>query len=263
MIQRNAIVSWTLLDPCPEIVLCGSEPGTEELAKELGLKHQPDIKYNDMGTPLLDSLFGMLQELSGNNVLMYVNADIILLGNLKAVMKSLLRSGRAFLCIGQRWNLDVTEAIDFTNRAWRGDLLAKLAQAGHSGGIFALDYFIFTPGLWPHIPPFAIGRFVWDSWLAGDALWQGKKVVDATRCIKCIHQNHAYAHGQSEEAFWKSIETKRNKVYADCALMGKLTNAPFFIDENARIKRGCVRTLRLWKNTLNILKRRAYRVYIG
>jgi predicted O-methyltransferase YrrM len=250
MIQRNAIISWTLLEPRPEIVLCGSEPGTEELAKELGLKHQPDIKYNDMGTPLLDSIFGIIQDLSETDVLMYVNADIILLGNLKAAVESLWNFDRAFLCIGERCNLDVTEAIDFTNKTWRDDILAKLAQTGHSGGIYAIDYFIFTPGLWPYIPPFAIGRFVWDNWLVGNALGQGKKVVDATRYIKCIHQNHAYAHGLSEEALRESPETKRNKVYADRSLMGKLTNTPFFLDENARIERDCVRTLRLWRGIL-------------
>jgi predicted O-methyltransferase YrrM len=181
MIQRNAIVSWTLLEPRPEIVLCGSEPGTEELAKELGLKHQPDIKYNDMRTPLLDSIFGMIQDLSETDVLMYVNADIILLGNLKAAVESLWKFDRAFLCIGERCNLDVTEAIDFTNKTWRDDILAKLPQAGRSGDIWSIDYFIFTPGLWPHIPPFAVGRFYWDNWLVGNALWQGKKVADATR----------------------------------------------------------------------------------
>jgi hypothetical protein len=261
VIQRNAIISWTLLEPRPEIVLCGRESGTEDLAKELGLRYQPDVEYNDMGTPLLDKLFGLLQELSANNVLMYVNADIILLGNLKTAVENLLKFDRCFLCIGQRWNLDVTEAIDFTNERWRDDLLTELAQTGHLGGMSAIDYFIFTPGLWPHILPFAIGRFLWDNWLVGNALRRGKRVVDATRYIKCIHQDHQYA--QSAEALWKSIETRRHQIYADRSLVGMLTNTPFFLDENGRIRRSCSRTWKLWKDILRafLKEQRVYRIY--
>jgi len=35
-IQRNAIASWTRLDPRPEIFLFGEEEGTRELAGEIG-----------------------------------------------------------------------------------------------------------------------------------------------------------------------------------------------------------------------------------
>ena len=29
----------------------------------------------------------------------------------------------------------------------------------------AMDYFVHTRGLWPKIPPYAVGRFTWDSWM--------------------------------------------------------------------------------------------------
>ena len=34
-IQRNAITSWTMLHPRPEILLFGNESGTEEICREL------------------------------------------------------------------------------------------------------------------------------------------------------------------------------------------------------------------------------------
>ena len=52
MIQRNAIKSWTLL-PDVEVILLGEETGLAEAAKELGVKHIPNVARNDSGTPLI------------------------------------------------------------------------------------------------------------------------------------------------------------------------------------------------------------------
>ena len=38
-IQRNAIASWTKLQPRPEIILFGHEEGAAKCAQELGLIH--------------------------------------------------------------------------------------------------------------------------------------------------------------------------------------------------------------------------------
>ena len=52
VIQRNAITSWTRLDPRPDIILFGDDAGTAELCAELGLRHVPDVRTTDLGTPL-------------------------------------------------------------------------------------------------------------------------------------------------------------------------------------------------------------------
>jgi hypothetical protein len=56
-IQRNAIASWTRLNPRPEIMLFGNEDGAAETARELGLRHFPEVARNEFGTPLLGDLF--------------------------------------------------------------------------------------------------------------------------------------------------------------------------------------------------------------
>ena len=56
-IQRNAIRSWTLLQPRPEIIVFGDDDGTKETAKEFGVHYEPEIARNDYGTPLLHDLF--------------------------------------------------------------------------------------------------------------------------------------------------------------------------------------------------------------
>ena len=44
-IQRNAIKSWTLL-PDVEVILLGEETGLAEAARELGVKHIPNVERN-------------------------------------------------------------------------------------------------------------------------------------------------------------------------------------------------------------------------
>ena len=46
VIQRNAIESWTRLEPRPEIILFGRDAGTAELCDELGLRHVPDVAHD-------------------------------------------------------------------------------------------------------------------------------------------------------------------------------------------------------------------------
>jgi hypothetical protein len=56
LIQRNAIKSWTRLEPRPQILLLGDEAGTDELGRELGLEHVPQIQCNEHGTPLVSDI---------------------------------------------------------------------------------------------------------------------------------------------------------------------------------------------------------------
>src|SRR5271167_3713481 len=77
-IQRNAITSWTKLQPRPEIVLFGHEEGAAECARELGLVHIAEVARNRHGTPLLGDIFAKAERHASHDLLAYVNADIIL-----------------------------------------------------------------------------------------------------------------------------------------------------------------------------------------
>src|SRR5258708_10192086 len=77
-IQRNAIASWTRLTPRPEIMLFGDEEGAAETARDLGLRHFPEVARNECGTPLLGDLFRQAEQHPSTPLLAYVNADIIL-----------------------------------------------------------------------------------------------------------------------------------------------------------------------------------------
>ena len=57
----------------------------------------------------------------------------------------------------------------------------------------AIDYFVFTAGLFDPLPPFVVGRARFDNWLVWQARQRGA-VVDATRAVVAVHQRHDYAH---------------------------------------------------------------------
>jgi hypothetical protein len=69
--------------------------------------------------------------------------------------------------------------------------------------------------LWNDIPPFAIGRTMWDNWLIWRARASGAMVIDATASLTAIHQNHGYNHHpQGAEGVWKGPEAHRNEELA-------------------------------------------------
>ena len=88
VIQRNAIRSWTMLSPTPEIILLGSDYGTEAIANEFGLKHLPNIDYSEYGTPRIDSMHREVEREAQNELLCIVNADIKLMNDFTNLVNS-------------------------------------------------------------------------------------------------------------------------------------------------------------------------------
>ncbi len=89
IIQRNAIQSWTLIRPTPEILLFGDDRGTEEVAREFGVRHFPNIERNEYGTPLINSIFDTARKEAANHLICYANSDIIFPTSLLEAIKRL------------------------------------------------------------------------------------------------------------------------------------------------------------------------------
>jgi len=215
IIQKNAIRSWARLDPRPEIILFGDEPGIREMADEVGARHVPVVGRNEFGTPLVDQFFQAAQERAAHEVLAYVNADMILLEDFLLGVQTAQERLANFLLIGQRWDLPVLDEIDFRDPQWRVSLQRQLQEHAMLHAECGLDYFVFRKGLWPQIPPFAIGRTAWDNWLVMDPRKRGIPVIDGTEWITAVHQDHAYGHvaGGRHEA-WNGVEATRNRTLA-------------------------------------------------
>ena len=221
IIQRNAIKSWTLLEPRPEIILFGGDSGVTECAAEFGLRHISDVKKNDFGTPLVNDLFAAAQNAASNNVLMYINSDMILMDDFMTALGSVRQRFDEFLMVGQRWNTPITSEIDFGVAGWRKKLREFVYQNGFLFSTCGLDYFAFTRGLWPVIPDFGIGRSAWDNWLVWNPINTGKVVVDATDMVMAIHQDHEYIPTPSKV----TEETKNREISEDGQTFGLTTSA--------------------------------------
>jgi len=192
LIQSNAIKSWTLLEPRPEIILFGGDDGVAEVAEEFGLRHIPDVKQNVSGVPLVNDLFEKAQTTASNNILAYVNSDIILLSDFMPAVETAAKRFNEFLMIEQRWDTDIPRPIDFEDADWEQKLREFVRQNASLHAVTGVDCFVFTKYLWSVIPPFGIGRTMWDIWLVRKALQDNKDIIDATETVMIVHQNHPY-----------------------------------------------------------------------
>ena len=53
-----------------------------------------------------------------------------------------------------------------------------------------VDYFLHTKQTFPHIYPFAIGKFFWDHWVVGNAFKrEDVTTIDVTETVFAIHQD--------------------------------------------------------------------------
>ena len=230
IIQRNALLSWTMLAPRPRIILFGDETGISDVAQEMGLEHVPHVEVNEYGTPLISSIFEAAQRMADTTWVAYVNTDIILLGNFAAAAARLPAQLAPSLIVGRRHDLMVWDAMDFSPPNWEEKLVGKVKQEGILDASSGIDYFMFNRGLYADIPPFAVGRTCWDNWLIWRALQSGGRLIDATRRIMIIHQEHPYTHvkGGANE-IWNGLEAQRNRDLAQGGL-ATIRNANYCLE---------------------------------
>ncbi|MBI3041145.1 MAG: hypothetical protein HYY80_05825 [Chloroflexi bacterium] len=211
--QTNAIRSWLRLRPECQVILIGNEAGAAGVASELGIAHIPEVECNEYGTPLISSIFNLAQSAARYQLMCYVNADIILMSDFLPAVESVRK--RPFLMIGQRWDLDLDETVNFDDTQWESRLQARLAKNGKLHPRSGIDYFVYSHGLYDNVPPFAIGRGGWDNWLVYQARRLKVPVIDATQVVTAVHQNHGYSHiPNGETVVWKGAEAVMNRELA-------------------------------------------------
>lgn len=210
VIQTNAIRSWVSLYPACEIILFGDEEGTADFASGLGIRNVSNVERNEYGTPLVSSMFKIAQDTGSYNLMCFVNADIILMNDFLAAVKNIHK--RSFLMVGQRWDIDLDVPVDFDDAQWEARLRARVIEHGKLHPQTGMDYFVFPRVLYYDIPPFAIGRAGWDNWMVYRARSLRIPVVDATKVVTAIHQNHDYAHHpEGKTGAFKGPEAERNR----------------------------------------------------
>ncbi len=210
VIQENALESWRQLHPDCQILLFGDETGAARAAGAYRAVHIPEVTRNEFGTPLLHKAFAEARRIAAHPLLCYVNADIILTkGFLDATGRIRFKE---FLMTGRKWNLDIRGPLHFSV-GWEIALSKRAREEGSLGSVDALDYFLFpTNGGIKDLPPFAVGRPVWDNWLIFRARQLKMPVIDATQTAMVIHQNHGYNHVPRQIGdHWEGPEADMNR----------------------------------------------------
>jgi hypothetical protein len=212
-IQRNAIRCWRELDSQVEVLLIGDEPGMAQAAAELQVRQLPQVARNQQGTPLVNSIFAQARAHSTAPLLAYLNADILVFPDFIATARKVAALSQKFLLVGQRWDLEVTQDLDF-GPVWERRLRDDLQRRGRQHAPAGSDYFIFPCDLFIEMPDFAIGRAGWDNWMIYHARQQGWPVIDATPSLQVIHQNHDYSHLPGGKPHYDLEESEHNMALA-------------------------------------------------
>jgi hypothetical protein len=211
-IQRNAIKSWTLL-PDVEILLIGEEHGLVEVAKEFGVKHLPDVKRNESGTPLISSMFELAREHGAGELLCIINADMLLMSDFVKAAKQAAKLKEKFVLLSQRWDMDISQPIQFSER-WENHFREDIESEGRLHKPTGSDFFLFPKTCYQDIPDFAIGRAGWDNWMIYKARMEKYPVIDCTPSMMIVHQNHDYTHLAGAKPHYDHPESRVNTQLA-------------------------------------------------
>lgn len=208
IIQRNAIKSWTLL-PDVEIILLGEEIGLAEAAREMGVKHIANVARNESGTPFISSMFQLARENSNSELLCIINADMILTSDFVEAAKQAIKLKDKFVLLSQRWDLEVTQPIEFTE-GWQHRLSSMVHRQGQLHRPAGSDFFLFPRSIYLNIPNFVIGRAGWDNWMIYKARKENWAVIDGTPSVMIVHQNHDYSHLPGGKPHYEHPDTNEN-----------------------------------------------------
>jgi hypothetical protein len=244
LIQRNAILSWQQLGEEVDVLIIGDEPGAAEFCAEAGVSHFPAVPRNPLGTPLVDSVFGIARLMSSSPLLAYVNADIMLTPQFLETARQVYSQASNFLIAGQRHDLMLRHAVDFS-AGWDLFLLSDVQVHGHLHPAGGSDYFIFPRPCFTNLPKFTIGRGGWDQWMIYHARAHGILVIDATPSIIAIHQNHDYSHLPYGQPHYRLPESSENiRLAGGPRAMFTLADAHYLI-HNGLLERIPLRSRRL------------------
>ena len=223
MIQHNAIQSWLRLPITRTVIITGtgSDPCVEKYAKNHSLKFVK-VQTNEWHTPLVSSIFEIGREHTPDNELLcYVNSDIILLtsfANTVEAWYSQHAKVKDVLLVGRRWDWETPTAIDFNNPEWEMTTLARAKSDGRMHEYSGIDYFVHSKTAYPHIYPFAIGRYFWDWWLVGNCFRRNDVMtIDISETAFAIHQNSPWFQGgrvvTDRQKMYQTKEVKRNHSF--------------------------------------------------
>ena len=232
--QRNAIKSWSLLRPKPEIIIVGDDPGVKEVAEEFGLVYVSEVRRYNGRNPYVDDVFKKATQFASNDLLCYINSDIILMSDFMSAVSEASTVKKKLLLVGKRHDLAVEHELDF-DPGWEEQLTARVVNEGRLYPLAGIDYFVFRKGSYDDLPPYILGNVRWDNWMVYSARCKRMMVIDATDSVRVVHQDHELKHAQESDE--GGISTDEGAVY-NFNLYGKDSPVFYHADATHKITKG-------------------------
>jgi hypothetical protein len=190
LIQENAILSWLAIKNS-QVFLLGDEEGVDKFSSLNGIEHIKNIPTNSSDTPLLSEAFRIVKSKSLNDIIIYVNCDIIFTSSLLNTINIVRSRFQNYVIVGRRSDVFISKKIDFSNINWEKNLINDHSSSISLHSKSGIDYFIFPKSIEIKIPQFAVGRPSWDNWMIFYFLKMNYSVIDSTKINLVLHQNHA------------------------------------------------------------------------
>jgi hypothetical protein len=189
LIQENAILSWLTIKNS-QVFLLGDEEGVANFANLNGIEYIKNIPTNTSGTPLLSEAFRIVKSKSLNDIIIYVNCDIIFTSSLLNTINVVSSRFQNYVIVGRRSDVFISKKIDFSNINWEKSLMNDYINSILLHSKSGIDYFIFPKNIEINMPQFAVGRPSWDNWMIYYFLKMKYPVIDSSNINLVLHQNH-------------------------------------------------------------------------
>jgi hypothetical protein len=154
-------------------------------------------------------MFQLARDNSSTDLLCIINADMILMPDFVETAKQAAKLNDKFVLLSQRWDLDVTQPLDFTE-GWQDRLSSMVHRQGQLHRPAGSDFFLFPKSCYTDVPNFTIGRAGWDNWMIYKARKEGWLVIDCTPSVMIVHQNHDYSHLPGGKPHYEHPDTDEN-----------------------------------------------------
>ena len=141
--------------------------------------------------------------------------------------------------VGRRWDTDITEPVDFGRAGWEDEIRKLALTTGLQQIPSFIDYFCFHKGLYQEIPALVVGRNYWDHWLVWRALSTPVPVIDCSRGVVAVHQNHDYAYspGGSAGTHGDELAMRNKQLGGNGDRLRSIRNATYILTRGGRIMR--------------------------
>jgi hypothetical protein len=236
VIQENAIASWAELEGV-EVILFGKDEGTAAIAHRYGIRHVADVATTERGLPLISAMFHQAQSMAANDVMCYVNADVILLPDTIAAARLARTWSDRFLMVARRRDLELHRRLEL-GPGWQEKIRQDAKEKGRLMSEVSIDWFVFPRGQYRGLPDLAVGRPGWDNWLLWHTVTSGSPLIDASAFVTLIHQEHDYSHAGGARNAWSGVDAQRNQsLVGHWSRYYTISHAGWVITASGEVKR--------------------------